>query len=173
MQPQLQRVAMAGSNPINNMVSGLQSAYGLLKDIADLEQAHAIKAQIADLMRQLLSARENAMSVQMRETALLQEIGALKEQINQMETWDTEKQRYRLHAVDSGAFAYVLKPDMQSDEPPHWLCTQCFEKRHKSILQFKEQLHSPSGMRSDRSKWMCPNCRAELNVSYTTKPNRA
>ncbi len=81
---------MADSNPVGNMVSGLQSAYGLLKDIADLEQAHAVKSQLGDLLDQMLTARQNAVLVQERESALLREIDDLKKQIDQMETWDAE-----------------------------------------------------------------------------------
>ena len=162
---------MASSNPVNTMVSGLQSAYSLLKDISDLEQAHAIKSQIGDLMDQLLSARENAMRVQERETALLGEIDDLKKQIDQMKTWDAEKQRYSLQAVDGGAFAYVLNPDMQGNEAPHWLCANCFESGQKGYLQFKERVSTrPGSGRGDHSRWVCGTCKAELTAHYSRAP---
>lgn len=162
---------MAGSNPISNMVSGLQSAYGLVKDIADLEQAHAIKSQLGDLLDQVLTARQNAVLVQERESALLREIDDLKKQISQMETWDAEKQRYHLQAVDSGAFAYVLKPEMQGDEAPHWLCANCFEKRQKGYLQYKERVSTrPGSGRGDHSRWVCGTCKSEVTVYFSRKP---
>lgn len=164
---------MADSNPVSSMVSGLQSAYGLVKDIADLEQAREIKSQIAELMDQILSARENAIRVQERETALLGEIDDLKKQIDQMETWDSEKQQYQLQAIDSGAFAYVLKPEVQGDEPPHWLCPNCFENRQKRILQFRERVSTrPGTSRGDYSRWVCGSCRSELTVHYTRSPEK-
>lgn len=165
---------MADSNPISSMVSGLQSAYGLVKDIADLEQAHEIKSQIAELMDQILSARESAIRVQERETALLGEIDDLKKQIDQMETWDSEKQRYQLQAIDSGAFAYVLKPEVQGDESPHWLCANCFKSRQKGILQFRERVSTrPGSGRSDYSRWVCGSCQSELTVHYTRSPEKS
>lgn len=166
----MRRIDMAESNPVSKTLSTLQSAYGLAKGIADLEQAHAIKSQIADLMDQILSARESAMRSQERETSLLGEVDGLKKQIDKMKTWDTNKERYCLQAVDTGAFAYVLKPNMQGDEPPHWLCANCFEKGQKSFLQFKEQLRTPTGSRDNRSRWICATCRAEITVYYSKKP---
>lgn len=48
---------------------------------------------------------------------------------------ETEKDRYELKKVATGAFAYVLKESMANGQPPHWICTQCYQNRKKSFLQ--------------------------------------
>ena len=51
---------MAGPNPVSKTLSTLQSAYSLAKNIADLDEVHAVKVQIGELLTQILSAQESA-----------------------------------------------------------------------------------------------------------------
>jgi transposase-like protein len=50
--------------------------------------------------------------------------------------WETEKQRYELKPVGTGVVACMLKPSARGQEPPHWLCPNCFEDGKKSYFQF-------------------------------------
>ena len=135
---------MSGSNAVSKTVSTLQSAYNLTKSIADLNEVHAVKAQI-------LSAQESSLRSQEREAALTRQVHELEQHIAQLETWNAEKQRYQLTDFGGNTFAYLLKADMSEGEPEHRLCANCFQKCQRSILQF---LHKSQGQET----YQCPNC---------------
>ena len=67
----------------------------------------------------------------------MERISELEKQVADFETWNADKQKYELKKVAStGALAYMLKPEARGGEPPHWVCTHCYENRKRSILQF-------------------------------------
>ena len=157
---------MASPNPVSKTLATLQSAYGLAKNIADLEEAHAVKIQIGELLAQILSAQESAIRAQESETALTRQVHELEQHIAQMETWDAEKQRYQLTDFGAGTFAYALKPGMENDEPPHRACANCFKKGHISVLQFR--LHDYMS----QDLYDCPSCKNEFQFGVPKDPPR-
>lgn len=80
-----------------------------------------------------------------------------------LEDWNREAERYQLTEVAPGGFVYRLKSGMERGEPPHDLCTNCFTKREKSILQ-----SDPPGMK--RTTHRCPRCKNILVVPNTDRP---
>ena len=155
---------MAGPNPISKTLATLQSAYGLAKNIADLDEAHAVKVQIGELLAQILSAQESEMRSQERESALARQVHELEQHIVQMEAWNAEKQRYQLTDFGAGTFAYALKPGMENDEPPHRACANCFKKGNISILQFRHR----DIMSQD--VYDCPSCKNEFHFGVPKDP---
>ena len=156
-------LAVADSNPISKTLSTLQSAYSLAKNIADLDEVHAVKVQIGELLTQILSAQESAIRSQERDSALARQVHELEQRIAQMETWNAEKQRYQLTDFGAGTFAYTLKPGMENDEPPHRACANCFKKGHISVLQFR--LHVMS-----QDVYDCPSCKTEFAFGMPKAP---
>ncbi len=148
---------MADSNPVSKTVSALQSAYGLTKSIADLNEAQAIKAQIGELQTQILAAQESALASQAREADLSRRINELEQRITEFETWDAEKQRYQLRDFGGGTFAYTLKEGMENDEPPHQICPNCFQNKQRSILQGRGR------DAFNRDMYKCPSCGTDFN----------
>lgn len=67
------------------------------------------------------------------------------------EKWEAEKQRYKLTDFGGGTFAYLLKPEAASGEPPHRICAHCYQRDEKSILQF---VHRSDG----QDYYKCPKC---------------
>jgi hypothetical protein len=117
------------------LTTSLQSVFEITKVMKDLRDGAAIQGQVIELQAAIMSAQSSALAAQTDQFALLNKVRELEEKIAQFEDWDAERERYELKAVYPGAFAYVPKPGMQGTEPPHWLCTACFQKREKSILQ--------------------------------------
>ncbi len=152
------------------LVSSLKTAAEITKGIIGLRDASMIQDKVVELNGVILSAQSSALEANAAQFTLLDRVRELEEKVVSFEAWETEKQRYHLQAVDRGAFAYVLKPEMQGAEPPHWLCTNCYDKGHKSFLQFKEQMRKPGGGRGEHSKWVCGSCRSEITVRYDKKP---
>jgi hypothetical protein len=152
------------ADAVSNTFSAIQSAYHLTKSIADLNEAHAIKVQLGELLAQILSAQESALRSQDRESALTRQVHVLEDRIAQMETWNAEKQRYQLTDFGSGTFAYLLNPDQKGSDPTHRLCAACFQKREQSILQFKHRNNY-----GQEVCW-CPNCKSEFAFGNRSTP---
>jgi hypothetical protein len=146
-------------------MTALKSAFDLAKGIAEIGDAARRNAQAIELQRQILTAQESALAANSAQTALLENIRSLKEEVARLEAWDAEKEKYKLEQVYSGAFARVLKEDAGGSEPPHWLCTNCFEHNRKSILQEKGRDQDPS-----YKLFGCPACKAVIRVFYQYGP---
>jgi hypothetical protein len=150
------------------LTSSLQSVVEIAKVMKGLHDGAAIQAKVIELQAAIMSAQSNALAAQADQFAMLSKVRELEEKVAELENWDAERERYELKAVYPGAFAYVPKPGMQGSEPPHWLCTACFQKREKSILQgFGRDIKEPH-VRA----YNCPRCSASVRVSYRVGPDR-
>jgi hypothetical protein len=143
----------------------------MAKALRGLSADAQIKLATIDLMETILAAQGSAFAAQQEQATLLQRIRELEEQMARMKTWDAEKQRYELKAIDTGAFAYMLKESERAGEPTHWLCTNCFNKGHKGFLAFKTQNTHPGGGRGHHSIWACTTCNATVSIYFTRKPS--
>jgi len=154
---------MAESNPVAGTVAALQSAYNLTKGIADLNEVHAIKTQIGKLTAQILTAQENALLSQEREATLARQVNGLEQHIAQLETWETEKQRYQLESLPPGAHVYSLKEEMAAGEPAHHICPTCYQHGKKSILHQSETNNGTYHLE-------CSECGTDLKVGHFKPP---
>jgi len=150
------------------LTSSLQSVVEIAKVMKGLHDGAAIQGKVIELQSAIMSAQACALTAHTDQFALLTKVRELEEEMAELKSWDAERQRYELKAVYPGAYAYVPKPGMEGAEPPHWLCTACFQEREKSILQgFGRDAKEPR-VRS----YNCPRCRASVRVSYTVGPDK-
>lgn len=108
-------------------LGAVKSAFDLAKSLKDINDATVRNAAIIELQEKILAAHQ-------AQATLLDKLSELEKKIASLEMWENEKQRYRLIEVRAGFAAYTMKPGMENDEPPHYLCASCFNGRHKSIL---------------------------------------
>jgi hypothetical protein len=108
---------------------------------------------LGKLQAQILSAQQGALAGYTRELALLDEIGALKKRVTDLETWNSEKDRYELKHLGWGAYAYMLKQGERGAKPPHWVCANCYEHGHIATVQYG------SMKPNERIVWFCPSCK--------------
>ena len=94
----------------------------------------------------ILAAQESAIASRDYQSTLLNQIRDLEKHIAELEAWDAEAETYQLADVGkfgvTGKFAYAPKQGTHTSEPAHLLCAQCYQERHKSILQ-SQQMSSP------------------------------
>src|ERR1035437_2994770 len=114
------------------------------------ESLSELNGAMADLQARHLAIIQNQM-------ALLEQNESLKEKIETYDKWEQEKTKYALIQIPSGGLVYALNPTQQSGDPPHWLCTNCYAERHKSILQFAGAETGEKGY-----LWKCPKCGNKL-----------
>jgi hypothetical protein len=144
----------------------LKTAYGLAKDLVDLHDATARQGKVAELQKQILDAQESALAANQERSELVESIRELKEKMVTLEAWHIEKQRYELKELEPGAFAYVIKESVRGSEPVHWLCTTCYERGKKRILQ---------AHRGDASYiyHKCHECGGEIRTGKPPSPLRS
>ncbi|WP_287459187.1 hypothetical protein [Sphingomonas sp.] len=156
------------------MITEIAAGFASLKSAVDIVTAinGALKASEVieiktTLNRLILDAQQTLFLAQQENAASADRIRELEQEIIRMTDWTAERQNYELREVAPGAFAYVKKAAMQDAEPGHWLCTNCFEDRKKSILQLQ-------GLGST-GQWhihACPRCSAKFSIRKEMKIRR-
>lgn len=137
------------------MFSSLKAAGDLAKAMVDVRDATTFQAKAFELTREIISAHQAAISAQVEQLSLLQEVRELRERINHLEAWSTDKLRYELADHGCGTFTRTLKHGMENGEPQHRLCAQCYEQGKKGLLQ-------SSGRFNGREKVRCMSCEQEV-----------
>src|SRR6266446_1373235 len=126
-------------------LGAVKAAFDIAKGLKDINDGTIRNTAIIELQEKILSA-------QIAQSALVDRIRELEKEVADFETWDAEKEKYELKAVPRDGFAYMLKREARGSEPPHWLCTQCFQARKRSIMQ-----RLPSHATRDNT-FKCPAC---------------
>jgi len=133
-------------------LGAIKTAFDLAKGLKDIDNVARRNAAVIELQEKIFAA-------QSAQASLVERVGELEKEVANLKAWEGEKERYQLTEVGAGVFAYALKPETQSSEPPHLLCQRCYEDRRKSMLQATQRLD----MR--RRVHICPTCKTELAFS--------
>ena len=142
---------------IQGTIAGLKLAGDIAKGLLDLKSLTDVQGKVIELQSTILSAQSSALSANAAQSAMVDEIGALKEEIARIKAWESQKKRYQLERIwDNGAVAYALKESMSSAEPPHWICTKCYEDGFRGIL-------NPKRSKEGYGLLACPTCKSELH----------
>ena len=144
---------------IGGAITGLKTSAGLLKDLIDAKTMVEVNAKAIELQRALLSAYADAISAKETQSALQDEIRELKSHLAKNEEFAADMKRYKLHQPYPGATVYALKEDMSNGEPPHYLCTNCYQSKRKSVLQV---LDNKEGWQI----FVCSNCKASASTGF-------
>jgi TctA family transporter len=137
-------------------IAALKTAFDVAKGLKDIHDATIRNVAIIELQEKILSA-------QAAQSALIDRVRELEQQVADFEKWETEKEKYELKCVAAGAFARMLKPEARGAEPAHWLCTQCYENRKTSVMQ-------RFGNLGDRAGHKCPECGNSFTIGTSVVP---
>jgi Zn finger protein HypA/HybF involved in hydrogenase expression len=140
---------------ISAAIQSTKALSDLLKAAKTLSNYNEVTAAVAEVNLRLMDATAVALASQETQTRLTARITELENELAKIQDWEKEASRYDLKEIDKGAFVYTLKPGATNGEPDHWLCTNCFAKKEKSILQLDNV--SVAG-----HHYLCPNCKAEI-----------
>ena len=140
---------------IQNTISSLKLAGDIAKSFLELQSIAEVQGKVIDLQSTILAAQSSALAANAAQSVMIEEIRALKEEIAHIKAWENEKKRYQLYTPWNGVVVYALKKSMSNSEPPHWICTNCYEDGRKKILI---QQKKGSGFIA----FVCPRCKAEF-----------
>ncbi len=152
------------ANWVDAIVSPLKAAGETAQKLIELRDTVKFGEAVIELQAQIMAAQQGAFAAHSREAAMAEEIADLKKRMAELEAWDAEKKRYKLHDFGSGTYACILKKGMENDDPPHRLCTNCFDKAQKSILHF--QVHNVMS----QDVYDCPNCKHQFSFGTPKEP---
>jgi Zn finger protein HypA/HybF involved in hydrogenase expression len=130
-------------------IAAFKAMMDIAKALKDMDSAASRNAAVIDLQEKIFSAHA-------AQTALLEKVGELEAKVAGFEKWEGEKQRYEMKQLAPGFVAYVLKEPERLTAPPHAICTNCYERGFKSVLQ------SNGEIRVHDHAFICPACKAKF-----------
>lgn len=140
---------------IQGTISGLKTATDIAKGLMELKSMSDVQAKVIELQSAILAAQSSALAANADQAAMVEEIRALKEEIARVKAWESQKQRYQLTPFgDGAAVVYALKESMSASEPPHLICTKCYEDGKRMILQ-------PTSV-NGFAHLVCPSCSLDI-----------
>src|ERR1700730_13465580 len=143
---------MVDMSAITGFATSVRTAVEITRAMKDLHDANLLQTKTFELTREIMAAQSYAMEAVAAQSALQDRVRQLEEEKAKLEAWESEKKRYELKDLYRGFFAYILKPGMESGEDQHALCTNCYQRGFKSILQ-------TSGHPTIHEHfWFCPSC---------------
>ena len=145
--------------------SSIKGALELIKLISESRKDSIVKEKTIELRNTIMDIQMSFTELYEKYSTLLQENNGLKENIMQISEWKQTESQYELINVSAGNFAYIPNDTHPNPNPFHCLCTNCYEKRKKSILQLKRQLSSTA------SNYFCPECGMIILILSKNIPN--
>jgi hypothetical protein len=162
---------MVDVSSISAALSSLIAARDIAQAMVGLHDAAAFQGKLIEFQAKIIEAQSSAMTANDERATLLETIRKLEEEVASFEAWETEKQKYELNEVDTGAFACVLKEEAQASETPHWICTTCYSNRKKTLLQDIGPA-SVSGVDFRKRIYKCFSCNSQIRVQSHISPTK-
>ena len=141
-----------------------KTVFDVAKGIGSLSSEVERNLAVVEIQRLVMEGNSNLMAAQQAHSEALKRVDDLEKEVVRLKDWSSEKQKYELKSIDPSGFAYMPKRGMNDGQPPHWLCTNCFEQAQKSILQMKNTIHQ-------FSVYHCNRCSGEMTVYARRRPD--
>jgi DNA-directed RNA polymerase subunit M/transcription elongation factor TFIIS len=136
---------------LQGTATGFKRAIDLIKALNDLDKSVNINAVTIELQQIILDA-------QAAQFALVDRVRELEAEVTGLQTWEAEKQKYKLDTIAPGVFAYALKEECGSTEPFHYACQKCYQ--HKKIIVLQKEIRGEFMGNTD--VYACNECGAKL-----------
>jgi hypothetical protein len=146
---------MVDVSAIASALSALKAAKDIAQTMVGLRDDATFNQKLIEFQSKLIDANNAAFAAQDERAALLNEIERLNKQISSLDSWETEKQRYRLTQLAPGTNVYMVTDEARAAEPPHCICPNCYEDGKKSILHIMKD-------HTGTAHITCPKCKTKL-----------
>lgn len=119
------------------ILTSLKTVCEIVRSFAGIKDAAMIDSKTSELQSKILEVQNFALEEQLAKKTLSEKIGSLEKEILDFKNWEAEKTKYYLRNIGLGTVVYTLKDEpMNKGETFHQICSHCYEKQYKSILQF-------------------------------------
>lgn len=140
--------------------SSIKAVADIAKTLSELKSISEVKTVAIELQSKILAAQSDALAAQSEQASMVQKISELIKEIAAIKAWEVDKHRYKLHSPWEGSVVYGLVESMSNSEPPHWICTKCYEDERKSILNPRRKENSSIYI------FVCPVCKSEIHSPF-------
>jgi hypothetical protein len=147
---------------ITAAVGSLKAAGDIAKGLISLKTTTEVQAKAIELNEKIIDAQHQIFAANAAQTTLLERVRELEVDLARINDWKTQKLRYKLAAPFIGCMVYALQKSMSDGEPAHYLCTACFQRGHRSILQGRET----NGPGRSTAVYYCFACKAEAKTQW-------
>lgn len=122
-----------------SIIAGITSAFDLLRGGLRARDDAKVSAATIEISQRLLELGQLTSTAQQEVATLRSSEGELHRRIAELEKRQTERDKYSLHEIRPGAFAYASQqPEAGMDTPQHYLCQPCFDDGLKRVLRFEK-----------------------------------
>ena len=121
------------------IASHIKAAADLAMGLSKLDKLADVQAKAVELQTLILGLQSEAFTAHAQQSAMIEKVRSLEAELARVKAWEETKQGYELHEPTPGAFVYASKAQSGRTEPPHWICTNCYENSRRSILQLIQQ----------------------------------
>lgn len=137
---------------IQSAIASAKVALDIAKAAHGLSNYNELVAAVSEVNTKLVDATVVTLASLEKQSSLTSRITELENKLREVENWESQIKRYKLHSFITGALAYALQPGMDEGQPMHYLCTACVDKKVKTTLQ-------PNGRHLN-----CPVCKTTISI---------
>lgn len=120
--------------------TALKTAGEVLALMLKLKTDDAVREKVSALYIEIVSLTEALSGLHSLNADLTRQNNDLQKEKEAMHNWDHESRRYSLCEIGFRVFVYAPKKPAKPGEQTVWYCTNCFDNRKLSIIQFHKTL---------------------------------
>ena len=143
-------------------MTAVRESLNLLKAINDAKTDLEIRNATFELQRKLQDIQLDNLKLIDLVYSYKTQVDQLTQRIDEKISFESQAEGYSPHTFESGTFTYINNAAINESDPPHYLCTNCYQHRIVSILQ-------PCGIESRHFQNYCPHCNNKY-LMERTKP---
>jgi len=140
-------------------MAGLKGAIDITSALVKTNNIVDVNAKAIELQQIIIKLQQDIFSAQDSQRLANEEIQSLKKEISELKNVGRDLTRYKLCSPHFGCTVYGISKDDESNEPAHYLCSNCFQSGKKSIL-------NPKINEKNFVDFVCPTCRASMSTGY-------
>ena len=145
---------------ITAAVSGLKAASDIAKGISTLHTMAEVQDTVIKLQRTILDAQDAALEAKRQLMDADEELRAARAQLKMAADFGAEKPRFALVPVPGGVVRALRVSAKEQDEPPYYLCPNCFDQGRRSML------HNGTDTPGRETDWLCNACKVRISTGY-------
>lgn len=156
------------------LVSSVNSIVEIVNSFKDIAGDAAITTKTSELLTKVVEMQRYAIEAQSAQGTLIKRISELEKEVCNLKNWEMEKGKYYLRDISGlGTYVYALKDEpINKDEIFHQLCSRCYEKQCKSILQFESRNRDDNAVPRTHYTLTCHNCKDKIQVHKQKESRR-
>jgi hypothetical protein len=124
-----------------SLAASAKAAGELMLLVHKVKVNDAVAEKAAELNSHILSLVHEGLAILAENQALLNEKAELERKIVEIEDWRDEAAKYEKIKVAPGVTFYAPKAEIESTEPFHWICPNCYGNKRTSLIEREGTAH--------------------------------